>query len=134
LSVPSKKSGGKRAVEKKHRVRAAARARAAIDGDPLKQWMREYEKLVGKPPLDKPDDLYLWTANALAFSADKAMRDEGLPLEQRRDQLTRIAPQLIKALEPAKLNSRISALEEEFEKQGAQRHAGSVADRTTPTT
>lgn len=102
--MPSKKSGGKRAVEKKHQQQAAARGPGY-----KKRWKEQYEAL-GDPP-DNPDDAHEWVARVGLKSLHETMLDMAMPPEARREQVGRLVAQVVKALDPAKKAARLADLE-----------------------
>lgn len=104
--MPSKKSGGKRAVERKHRLREAERKRA---GDYDAKWAAEYEK-IGEPPADA-ERSYGWLAHVMVLTIYEAMHDVAMPPEQRREQIGRLVAQAAKVLDPAKLTEELEELE-----------------------
>ena len=111
-----KKSGGKRAVEKKHRERQAARARS---GFYAADWQKRYEQL-GGAPVREPDRAHQWIADVVLLAMEEAMQDQGMPPEARREQIARLAAQAAKVIDPAKLAARIEALEEALEESNAR--------------
>lgn len=104
--MPSKKSGGKRAVEKKHQARTAQRPKN-YEAQRTKRL-----KAIGPPPSDV-EAKYVWLTQILAQDIWDAENDKGLPPEARRTQTAQLAPQLTKALEPARLTVKLDALERE---------------------
>ena len=105
-------SGGARAVEAKHLERAAKRGPEYED-----EWKAAVADLGPAP--DDPVKAFTWTAKVLAFALQSAISDAGLPPEQRREQAGRIAPQLIKALEPARLAAQLEKYERALEELNA---------------
>jgi hypothetical protein len=102
--VPSKKSGGKRAVEKKHAAREAARRRAG-------QKLPDIGKLVGEPPEDARE-LHEYAARVAALNLRAEMKDKGLPPEQQRDRIGRRVKELMETLDGAKLSQELRELYE----------------------
>jgi hypothetical protein len=101
--MPSKKSGGARATERKRRAQEAVRpkgynARAIAK---LKRRMKpsdgSIQGVLGKAVL------------ALEATLDEAAGDPGVPPEYRREQMARIAAALAKAAEPKKLIDDLAA-------------------------
>jgi len=66
--MPSKKSGGKRAVEKKHREQDAARKRG---GNYAKMWRDCYVQL-GPAPLGASAKAHQWLADTVLLSLEEA--------------------------------------------------------------
>lgn len=104
---PKRPGGKQRAAAQRDAERAAMRG-----PDHEQDWLAGYEKAAGPPPYGNPHRAYLWLANALLFAADATMKDPALPVEQRIQRLATIAPQLVKAADPARLGDHIDRLEE----------------------
>lgn len=100
-------SGGARAVETKRKRQDSARNRAGLDYEA--QWDAGVAALGPVP--SSPVAAFGWAWRAMAFAMQSALTDKGLPPESRREQAARIAPQLIKALEPARLAEKLEAYE-----------------------
>lgn len=115
--MPSKTSGGKRATEKKHRERDAARNRKSDYGA---RWRAEYEKL-GAPPSDA-ERAHAWLARVAVAVVKEAMQDMAMPPEQRRRDVMKFLEQASKVLDPAKLSEQLDELEQALEKL----HAGNI--------
>lgn len=96
--MPSSKSGGKRAVEKKHAERDARRRRHKFNE---KAWREKYTKL-GPPPAE-PAKMFTWAADLASLAIHEAASDPGLPPEQRREQIIRGVAQLAKVLPSAEI-------------------------------
>lgn len=107
--MPSKKSGGKRAVEKKHRERAAARERAAGGRDAGKVWLRKVSAL-GAPP-KTAEKAHTWLGRAALLLVQATLKDVALPPEQMRRDAMRQIEQASKVLDPAKLSEQLEELE-----------------------
>lgn len=101
-------SGGARATAAKY-ARMAAKRGEGYEQD----WDAAIDEL-GPMPLDATKAIS-WTAAALGFALQSALKDKGLPPESRREQVARIAPQLLKALEPAKLAVKLEEYERALE-------------------
>lgn len=108
MAAVKKKSGGARAAESKRKQQEAARNRTA--GEYEARWDAAVTKL-GLPP-DRPSAAFSWAWRAMAFALHSALTDKGLPPEGRREQAARIAPQLIKALEPSRLAEQLERYEQ----------------------
>ncbi len=106
--MPSKKSGGKRAVEKKHLQRDAAR------GDNFEANLKRRLRKLGKPASSRPDAVFLWLAKVGQFLITEALADIGIPPEMRREQAIRCLSPLVKALEPARLAEKLAVYEEKI--------------------
>src|SRR6185295_7773122 len=90
--MPSRKSGGARQVEAKHRERDARRPRGWWS-----RWQRKYRaSIAGKVGLDR--DLA-----ALEWAMDCAVADPGIPPEHAREQVIRAAPARGKLIDAKKL-------------------------------
>lgn len=98
-------SGGKRAVERKHRAREAVRGEN-YNAESLKRYAR-----VGKVPKGKPEAAHQWLADIVLTAIHEAATDPGLPPEHRREQIGRLAAQAAKVLEPAKLSAKLAEYE-----------------------
>jgi hypothetical protein len=96
--MPSKKSGGKRAVEKKHDERAARRRRGGFSE---KAWLARYAKMGPAPA--KEADKFVWAAELGSLAIEEAAADPGPPPEQRREQIIRGLAQLAKILPAAEI-------------------------------
>lgn len=108
MKKAGRKRGKARMTELKHEQREVLR------GPEFEaQWRAEVERL-GAPP-DDPDRAFEWLARVLCWSIHSALRDEGLPAEQRRIQVAQLAPQTVKALEPAKLSLELAEIREALE-------------------
>lgn len=104
----SRASGGSRAVKAKHDERDARRRRGKFSE---KEWRARAIEHLGDVPIHDLEKLHEWTARAVALAMAEAIADPGPPLEQRREQIGRLAAQLSKAIEPAKLSERLERLE-----------------------
>lgn len=105
----SKRPGGKQRDAIRRDAQRAAKRGAGYDD----KWISAYEERVGPPPYDDPDRAYQWLTNAMLFAADATMRDVGIPPEQRVQRLAVVAPQLVRAADPARLSAKLERLEEE---------------------
>ncbi len=105
--MPSKKSGGKRAVEKKHRDRDAERKRAAAGGDYRAVEVAGFRaaRRRGKKPVDVLDEAIAHLREAMHQAAE----DVALPPEQKREQISRIAEKLGKLADPKKIIEELGA-------------------------
>jgi len=101
-------SGGKRAGDKRRAERAAQLARPDGYRDDL---IAGYEAQVGPLPRTSAEG-FPWLARLLAWACDSAIRDPGIPPERAREQLARLGPALVRALDPAKVTEQLSELEE----------------------
>src|SRR5688572_7376248 len=110
-TVPSMKSGGKRAVEKKHAERNAARNRDG--GDYGSDWLASVDAL-GEPPGD-PVKAHAWLGRAAVLIVRATMRDVGPPPEQMRRDAMKQLEQASKVLDPAKLSAELDELERALE-------------------
>lgn len=119
--MSKRKSGGARAVEKKHRERAAERKRAA-SGDWRSEWIAEVDAL-GAPP-EIPERAHLWVARAALLVAKATLRDTAIPPEQMRRDAMKQLEQVSKILDPAKLSAEIDELERALEE--LRGHAGNI--------
>src|SRR4051812_8096006 len=104
-------SGGKRATIRRHADALAARGRPR---DYRKRVAAEYDRVVGPLPRS-PADAFEWHARLMIFCCDWAMRDPGISPERARDQISRLSSGLTKALEPARMASRLAELEAALE-------------------
>lgn len=106
--MPSKKSGGKRAVEKKHAERDAARNRR---GDWKELWLNSVEQL-GNPPLTDMERAHEWLGQCAILIVRATLMDTAIPPEQlRRDAMKQIE-QAQKAIGSAKMAQELKALYE----------------------
>lgn len=117
------KSGGKRAVEKKHAEREAARNREAAGGDWRTEWLEKVEK-IGKAPR-KAERGQAWLGKAALLIVEATMRDTSIPPEQMRRDAMRQIEQASKVLDPAKLSEELAELERALE----ELHARNVSAR-----
>lgn len=123
------KSGGKRAVERKHLARDAARVR---DGKYLASRKKMFADIGGAAPPTDPGRGYAYLAKIMLAAIHDCLNDPGLPPEQQREQLGRLAAQTAKILEPADMSQQIADLEEALEK--AQRDASYITTVPAPQT
>lgn len=96
--MPSAKSGGKRAVEKKHAERDARRRRGKFKET---EWRAKYA--AHGPPPKLSAEKFEWAAELASLAIYEAASDPGLPPEQRREQIIRGVAQLAKVLPSAEL-------------------------------
>jgi hypothetical protein len=106
---PKRASGGARAWSARRAEADANRQRAAVGTDVEGAWLRAYLSEVGEPPKN-PKRGFEWLSRALLFACHQTMIDPGLPVERRREQLSRLASAAVKALEPAGLNADLEKL------------------------
>lgn len=66
---------------------------------------------LGEPPDPASPDSFRWLAQVAFRAVEGAATDPGLDAEEAREQLARLIPQAAKAADPARLGSRIAALE-----------------------
>lgn len=121
--MPKQKSGGARAVAKKHQARQARRPK----GYEAERQARL--AAIGAPP-ESMVATFGWVARILAHDIWDAETDVGLPPEARREQVARLAPQLVKALEPARLSVKLEEYEktiDELRERLRERSAGGAA-------
>lgn len=121
--MPSDKSGGARAVEKKHEEREARRRRGRFDE---KAWRKRYEALPMPAALE---DRFEWAANVAALAIAEAAADPGPPPEQRREQIVRAVAQLAKVLPSAELAAKLRRYKTAMEELKKPRHGASVDPR-----
>ena len=100
--MPSKKSGGKRAVEKKHREREAA-------NPAYKARCMAARRRLPAPPKD-PRALAGMIPVRLAYLAMEAERDPRLPPETSREQAARFWAMAGKTIDAAKLRAELDEL------------------------
>lgn len=100
--MPSKRSGGARAVEKKHLERNAKRPEGYNERS-----IAAYRRLrrAPKTAAGAVDEAVAF----LRLTMREASTDPGLPPEQRREQVARIAAQLVKAADPKRLVDDLGA-------------------------
>jgi len=108
--LPSKKSGGKRAVEKKHDERAARRRRGRWKEA---TWRARYA--AAEAPTD-PRQAHEHVAKMVLIALEEAASDPGPPPEQRRDQIARIAAIFAKVNDPAELMAELRELYDALKK------------------
>ena len=118
-----KKSGGKRAVEKKHREREAARRRDA-GGDWRAPWGAELAEL-GPPPADAVK-AHGWLGRAAVLVVAATLRDTAMPPEQLRRDALRQIDQASRVLGPAQMSDQLAELERAL-KRLEQVNASTVA-------
>ncbi len=124
MTEKAKRPGGnQRKAQTRDAVRAAARG-----PEYESRWLADYITRVGPPPFDDADAAFGWLLNALLFAADETMRDPALPPEQRVQRLTVVAPQLVKAIDPARLGARLRALELELDRNALDDRHRNVTD------
>jgi len=104
-SKPKRASGGKRAVDAKHKKRDAARKR----GPWTLRKMKLTREALGDPPSD-PRHAGAWILRAQMTLAAEAMADAGIPPEQAREQASRILAAATKAIDSAKLRVELDEL------------------------
>lgn len=117
-------SGGKRAVQKKHRERTAARLRAKAGGDPRAAYQKSVSNLAD--PTDTKS-AFTWMGELAIRTVKATALDPGLPFEQLRRDVMRQLEQASKICEPGKLSDELSELEEALEEL-RQHHAGNVEE------
>lgn len=66
---------------------------------------------MGTPPDPTDPAAFVWLARVAMRAVEGAATDPGLRPEAAREQLVRLIPQAVKALDPARLGARITALE-----------------------
>lgn len=103
-------SGGKRAVEKKHAQREAARMR---DGNWREQWIAKVDALEAPPKT--AEAAHEWLGRAAVLIVEATLRDTAIPPEQMRRDAMRQIEQASKVLDPAKLSEQLSELETALE-------------------
>lgn len=102
-----RKSGGKRAVEAKHRARAAARRR---DGSHAEAWVAAIDAL-GEPP-SQPEMAHEWLGRVAVLIVKATIRDTAMPPEQMRRDAMKQIEQAQKAIGSAKLAAELRELYE----------------------
>jgi hypothetical protein len=112
-AAPTKKrkSGGARRTEAKRRAKAAAFRRPLGYSD---DWLARYRAL-GPAPIGNPVKAHQWVADLEMLAVEEAANDPGLPPEQRREQVGRLAAHAVKVLDPAKLALKLAELERALE-------------------
>lgn len=123
--MPSKKSGGKRAVQKKHDERDARRRRHKFSE---KAW-REKALALGPFPAD-PEKRFAWAAEMAAQAIVEAANDPGPPPEQRREQIIRGVAQLAKVLPSAELAVKLRQYTRALAELKKQKNGASVDPRS----
>lgn len=124
--MPSKKraSGGKRAAEKKRRLREAARARVTVEKKSTKKtgpvgWSKDdfvtKAKKLGLAPVGKAERGHTYIADVVLLAIQDAINDPGPEPEQRREQIGRLVAQAAKVMEPAKLSTKLAEFERALE-------------------
>src|SRR5262245_9433645 len=98
-----RKSGGARAAAAKAKAREAARRRG---GDYEALWRTRFDDLVGAPPRSALEG-FSWCARLGLFALYSAATDEGLEPQSRREQISRLLPGVVRALEPAKVSEQL---------------------------
>jgi hypothetical protein len=122
--MPSKQSGGARAAKKKRQARDAQR--------PTHYEAKRAAALAaacGELPTT-PVATFGWLARLLVHEIWDAANDVGLPPEARREQVARLAPQLVKASEPARLSVKLEEYErtiDELRERLKERTSGAAA-------
>lgn len=133
--MPSKKSGGQRAVEAKHRARDAKRPKGYAEREAA-----AFKRLLAKLKRAGASDLAV-SAAALRFVMERNGVDPGMPPEYRRQQVAMSAAQLGKVAEPAKVIAEKSALLEkalahiealEAKLRGTAKPSGDRGEPSTP--
>jgi hypothetical protein len=119
--MPSKRSGGKRAVEKKHAERDARRRRHKFNE---KAWRQKYEAL-GPPPTNAAAK-FEWAAELASLAIHEAASDPGLPPEQRREQIIRGVAQLAKVLPSAELGADLRRFKKALDDLKKPKHGAQV--------
>lgn len=107
--MPSKKSGGKRATEKKHREREAERNRSGCFRE---EWIAAVDAL-GEPSTD-PNEAHEWLGSVAVLVVKFTIRDVALPPEQMRRDAMKQIEQAQKAIGSAKLAAELRTLYEEL--------------------
>lgn len=111
-----RKSGGARATLAKHRQRDAARRRLEA-GQSVEHTSHRFKQLLDTAPASDADTSarIKWLAAVCVEAVVDALNDVGLPPEQRRDQIVRMAEKAMKVCEPAKLAEQLDELYAEYE-------------------
>jgi hypothetical protein len=122
--VPSDKSGGARAVEKKHEERDARRRRGRWNEQ---AWREKYARL-GPFPAEL-EGRFSWAAEFAALALVEAASDPGPPPEQRREQIIRGVAQLAKVLPAAELALKLRRYKSALAELKKPRHGQSVDPR-----
>lgn len=122
--MPSDKSGGARAVEKKHAERNAARKR----DKGWKERRKALYSLIPKPELGNPERAHTWLGDAMVVAIYDCLTDPGPAPEAQREQLGRLAAQAMKVLDPAKLAAQLEELETALEELRNARNVSTGTD------
>src|SRR5262245_40350194 len=112
--MAKKRSG---AQNRKQRKLDAKEARRRRHGWNESAWREKYSAL-GDPPSD-PERAHIWIGQVGLLAMAEAADDPGPPAEQRREQIGRLAAQLVKVLEPAKLSAKLAEYEKALEELSA---------------
>jgi hypothetical protein len=104
--MPVQASGGARELKRKHDERMARRRRMGFSE---KDWIARYAAL-GPAPAD-PEKAHTWVARVCCLAIEECCADPGVPPEQRREQIGRLAAQAVKTIDPAKLAERLDRLD-----------------------
>lgn len=132
MARAKKKSGAQRRREKQQEERTAARP-ASYEAAYRKAWKRR----VGAAPTDDLKKGFKWLAKALLFQAEQCQIDPGIPPESRREQLARLAPQVVKALQPEMITGELEDVYERLTGSGkitgGKQDASGAATPTRPT-
>jgi hypothetical protein len=104
------KSGGKRAVEKKHAQREAERKRNATGEDWRAEWLREVDAL--GDPGEHVAEWHLWMGRLAMKILKATARDVGLPFEKLRSDAIKQIEQLTKAIGNAEMAEELRGLYE----------------------
>jgi len=121
--------GSKRARDKVRAQRAASLIRPVTYS---RRWLKRYRAL-GPAPQGNAERGHQWLADLALLALEEAARDPGVPPEQRREQIGRLAGQAAKVLDPAKLAERIAQLERALEQLMERTDASYLPSRETGT-
>jgi hypothetical protein len=116
--------GSRRAREKRRQARQAARST-----DYEAKRAEALHSACGELPTT-PVATFGWLGRLLVHEIWDAANDVGLPPEARREQVARLAPQLVKACEPARLSVKLEEYErtiDELRQRLKERSAGAAA-------
>jgi len=114
--MPSKKSGGKRATEKKNREREAARSR---DPKFVEERRQRLAAIADKATTGKAELSYGWLGDVAIELIRDALLDIGLPPEQQREQIGRLIAQAARCVDPARMAQKLEELERALEEARA---------------
>lgn len=90
---------------------ARRKEQAAARGESYRENEIDEVRRLGRPPMHDPGSAFPWLARVALLAVEGAATDPGLAPEAAREQLVRLIPQAVRAMDPARMAARIDVLE-----------------------